>query len=107
MLRHTQLILRNTKSYVTLRTNNAKFYQTTHDIRLWQGGVKIQIISIVTPRQIKLQTLQYSYPHALDTGVRQNNILHNVPIFKCSTLNIVKKTFLANKYFDRMLRQWT
>ena len=97
MLRHTQLILRNTKSYVTVRTNNARFYHTTHDIRLWQGGVKIWIISKVTPKQIKLQTLQYSYPHALDTGVRQNNILHNVPIFKCSTLNIVKK---ANEYFD-------
>ena len=42
---------------------------------------------------MELPTIQDSDPHALDTGVRQNVILHNVPIFKCSTLNIVKKTF--------------
>ena len=57
---------------------------------------KIRIISKVTPRQVKLPTIQDSYPYALDTGVRQNIILHNVPIFKCSAPNIVKKAVRTN-----------
>ena len=45
---------------------------------------------------MELPTLQDSDPHALDTGVRQNVILHIVPIFKCSTLIIVMKTVTTN-----------